>query len=440
MKEKISKRNDNFTSSIGFVLACVGSAVGLGNIWMFPYRLGEYGGAAFLIPYLIFIFLFGWVGLSAEFGLGRKSKSGTVGSYEYCFGKRGMGWFGKKIGWIPLLGSLGIAIGYAIILGWVLRTLWGFVSGDLMTADPGAYFGAILGDFGSVPWHIAVIAMTCAILVSGVSNGIEKANKILMPSFFILFLGMAIWISFLPGSGAGYEFLFVPQWDKLLNIKTWIMAMGQAFFSLSISGSSMIVYGSYIKKDVDIPEASLRTAGFDTCAAMISALAIMPAVFAYGIGAGSGPVLVFLTLPKVFQQMPFGQFFAIIFFVAVLFAGITSLINLLEAPTEHLQENFTNSRKAASIITCVLSLAVGIFIESEPKVGAWMDFISVVIVPFGAVMGAATIYYILGWDELRKELEIGHGKMPEIFGLVGKYVYVPLTIIIMVLGLMYGGL
>ena len=138
--------------------------------------------------------------------------------------------------------------------------------------------------------------------------------------------------------------------------------------------------------------------------------------------------------------MPFGQFFAIIFFVAVLFAGITSLINLLEAPTEHLQENFTNSRKAASIITCVVSLIVGIFIESEPKVGAWMDFISVVIVPFGAVMGAATIYYILGWDELRKELEIGHGKMPEIFGLVGKYVYVPLTIIIMVLGLMYGGL
>jgi NSS family neurotransmitter:Na+ symporter len=251
---------------------------------------------------------------------------------------------------------------------------------------------------------------------------------------------LAVWVSFLPGSGAGYEFLFIPQWDKLMNINTWIMAMGQAFFSLSITGSGMIVYGAYLDKNVDIPQASLRTAFFDTCAAMVAALAIMPAVFAYGIGAGRGPGLVFLALPKVFQQMPMGQFFAIIFFVAVLFAGITSLINMMEAVAESWEKNFNISRKVAVLVSCALALGVGVFIEAEPKVGAWMDFVSIIITPFGAVLGAISVYYILGWDEIRKELEQGHGKLSDTFGSAAKFLYVPLTVIIMVLGLIYGGI
>lgn len=438
--EQNNSNTDNFKSSVGFVLACVGSAVGLGNIWMFPYRLGEYGGAAFLIPYLFFISLFGWVGLSAEFAIGRRAGTGTLGSYAYCFAKRKMASFGRALGWIPLMGSLGIAIGYAIIIGWVLRTLWGCMTGELMTADPGAYFGAALGEFGSVVWHTIIIASTCLILLLGIGSGIEKANEIMMPIFFLLFVGLAIWVSFLPGSGAGYEFLFIPQWDKLLNINTWIMAMGQAFFSLSITGSGMIVYGAYLDKKVDIPQASLRTAFFDTCAAMVSALAIMPAVFAYGIGAGRGPALVFLALPKVFQQMPMGQFFAVIFFVAVLFAGVTSLINMLEAVAESWEKNFNLNRKVAVIVSCALALGVGVFIEAEPMVGAWMDFVSIIITPFGAVLGAISIYYILGWDEIRKELEEGHGKLSDMFGVAAKYLYVPLTVIIMILGLIYGGI
>ena len=439
-EKQSSQQNDNFKSSIGFVLACVGSAVGLGNIWMFPYRLGEYGGAAFLLPYLFFICLFGWVGLSAEFAIGRRAGTGTLGSYAYCFAKRKMEGFGRTLGWIPLMGSLGIAIGYAIIIGWVLRTLWGCLTGELMTADPGAYFGAALGEFGSVVWHTIIIVSTCLILLLGIGGGIEKANKIMMPIFFCLFVGLAVWVSFLPGSGAGYEFLFIPQWDKLMNINTWIMAMGQAFFSLSITGSGMIVYGAYLDKDVDIPQASLRTAFFDTCAAMVAALAIMPAVFAYGIGAGRGPGLVFLALPKVFQQMPMGQFFAIIFFVAVLFAGLTSLINMMEAVAESWEKNFNISRKVAVLVSCALALGVGVFIEAEPKVGAWMDFVSIIITPFGAVLGAISVYYILGWGEIRKELEQGHGKLSDTFGSAAKFLYVPLTVIIMVLGLIYGGI
>ena len=434
------KKNAKFGSRWGFVLAAVGSAVGMANVWGFPSKMAAGGGFAFLIPYFIFIALFSAVGLSAEFAIGRRAGTGTLGSYAYCFAKRKMEGFGRTLGWIPLMGSLGIAIGYAIIIGWVLRTLWGFISGDLMTGDPGAYFGAALGEFGSLPWHIMIIGSTCLILLLGIGGGIEKANEIMMPIFFCLFVGLAVWVSFLPGAGAGYEFLFIPQWDKLLNINTWIMAMGQAFFSLSITGSGMIVYGAYLDKNVDIPKASLRTAFFDTCAAMVAALAIMPAVFAYGIGAGRGPALVFLALPKVFQQMPLGQFFAIIFFVAVLFAGITSLINMLEAVAESWEKNFNLNRKVAVLASCAIALGVGVFIEAEPKVGAWMDFVSIIISPLGAVLGAISVYYVLGWDDIRKEMEQGHGKLSEAFGAAAKYLYVPLTIIIMVLGLIYGGI
>lgn len=435
-----ANQNGTFTSSFGFIIACVGSAVGLGNIWMFPYRLGEYGGAAFLIPYLLFIGLFGWVGLSAEFAIGRRAETGTLGAYAYCFAKRKLGGLGRTLGWIPLLGSLGIAIGYAIILGWVLHTLWGSISGELLTSDPAAFFASTSGAYGSLLWHFLVIGMTCLVLLFGVTAGIEKASRVLMPMFFVLFIFLAVWVAFLPGSEAGYEFLFVPRWEKLLNANTWIMAMGQAFFSLSITGSGMIVYGAYLDKQADIPRASLRTAFFDTIAAMLSALAIMPAVFSFGIGADRGPSLIFLTLPKVFQQMPMGQFFAVFFFVAVLFAGITSLINMLEAVSESWQKNFGLNRKVAVLASCLLSLGVGIFLEAEPKVGAWMDFVSIIIVPFGAVLGAISIYYVLGWEDIRSELEQGHGPVSDLFGIVSKYVYVPFTIIVLVLGLIYGGI
>lgn len=199
-------RNGGFTSSFGFIIACVGSAVGLGNIWMFPYRLGQYGGAAFLIPYLLFVFLFGWVGLSAEFAIGRRARTGTLGSYRYCFLSRNekAGKAGEILGWIPLLGSLGIAIGYAIILGWVLRSCWGSVTGELLNTEASAYFSQATGEFGSVPWHVLVVALVCAVVLTGVSRGIEKVSKVLMPLFYVLFLIVAVRVAFLPGAIEGY--------------------------------------------------------------------------------------------------------------------------------------------------------------------------------------------------------------------------------------------
>ena len=183
-------RNGGFGSSFGFIIACVGSAVGLGNIWMFPYRLGQYGGAAFLIPYLFFVLLFGWVGLSAEFGIGRLAGTGTIGAYEYCFAARGKKKLGGALSWLPLMGSLGIAIGYAVILGWVLNSLAGFVSGQLMSADPAPFFQAAASSFGNPIWHTAVVAVVCLVLIFGVSAGIERVSKVLMPLLFLLLAGL----------------------------------------------------------------------------------------------------------------------------------------------------------------------------------------------------------------------------------------------------------
>ena len=387
-------KNGNFKSTVGFVLACVGSAVGMGNIWMFPYRLGQYGGAAFLIPYLIFIALFGLVGLSAEFALGRMAKTGTLGAYAYCWKNK----FGKYIGWLPLLGSLGIAIGYSVILGWVFRSIQGVLTSELLTNDIPAFFTNMTQSFSNVPCHFLVLFVTCLLLFTSATNAIEKVNKVLMPAFFILFIILAIRVSLFNGAIEGYKFLFVPKWEYLLNKETWIMAMGQAFFSLSITGSGMIVYGAYLKDDVDIPKASMQTAIFDTIAAMLAALAIMPAVFSFGIDPVSGPSLMFLTLPEVFKQMPLGNFFALFFFVSVAFAGITSLINMLEAVCESWQNRFHISRKKAVLLCGIITFIISVCIERRKK-------------PVGPT-----------------------------FKFLGKYVYVFLAIIILILGILYNGI
>lgn len=434
-------KNGSFSSSIGFVLACVGSAVGLGNIWMFPYRLGEYGGAAFLIPYLFFIALFGFAGLSAEFAIGRKAGTGTLGAYELCWKERNLGNVGKILGWIPLLGSLGIAIGYSAIIGWVVRFLGGSVTNTVMTRDSAEYFGEITALFKNTPWHIVVICVTIVILLTGAVKQIERANSIMMPLFFILFAVLAVRVFFLEGSHEGYRFLFVPKWDALLQVNTWVMAMGQAFFSLSITGSGMIVYGSYLDKKEDIPKASIQTAVFDTIAALLAALAIMPAVFAFGIEPSAGPALMFITIPNIFKQIPMGRFFAIIFFLSVTFAGITSLINMFEAVIESWQNKFKLSRTKAVLICGAITLGVGMFLQEEAKIGTWMDFITIIVVPFGAVLGAVSIYYIFGFDKIKGELEEGREKgLPVAFKSIARYLYVPLAIIVFVLGLIYKGI
>ena len=424
MQEHHGARGAQFGSKIGFILASVGSAIGMGNIWMFPYRVGQYGGAAFLIPYFLFVALFGAVGLSGEFALGRLTGTGPVGSYDYAMRTRGLRG-GKLLGAIPLLGSFGIAIGYSVIVGWVLRSAAGAAAGGLFAADSETFFSQMTGRFGSVPWHLAVVALTVLFLAGGVIKGIEKANRVMMPAFFVLFIIIAVRVAFLPGAGEGYRYLFVPKWSALLDMRTWIMAMGQAFFSLSITGSGMIIYGSYLAKTEDIPHASAMTAILDTLAALIAGFAVIPAVYAFGLDPRSGPPLIFLTLPKVFAQMPAGRLFAALFFISVFFAGITSLINMLEVCGEALSRHLRLGRLPALLITGAIVFGAGLFIEYEPYLGRWMDVVTIYIVPIGALLGAVMIYWVLGMDNIGKELMTGRKKpLLHGFAFLAKYVYI----------------
>ena len=428
-----------FTSSVGFVLAAVGSAVGMGNIWLFPYRVGQYGGGAFLIPYFIFVALFSYAGLSAEFALGRMTGTGTAGSFDFIFKRRG--WKGGAIiGTLPLLGVLGIAIGYSVVVGWVLRYSAGAITGSVLAGNAQTYFDTLAVDFGSIPWHLAAVVLTALILILGVEGGIEKISKFMMPAFFILFLIIAVRVFFLPGSEGGYAYLLQPDWSYLLNPKTWIYAMGQAFFSLSINGAGMLIYGSYMKKDEDIIKHSGYTALLDTLAALLAGFAILPAVFAFQIPLNSGPSLMFVTLPQVFAQMPAGRIFAILFFISVFFAGITSLVNMMEACSEALSSRLKLSRTWAVWIIAAVVFGVSLFLESLPKMDAWLDAVTIYISPFGAVLCAVFIYFLLGIQPLRAELERGRTRpLSRAFPVIG-YSYVILSALVVLFGILYGGI
>ena len=411
----------------------------MGNIWLFPYRVGQYGGGAFLVPYFIFVALFSYVGLSGEFALGRLTGTGTAGSFDYVLRQRGKKG-GAIIGILPLLGVLGIAIGYSVVVGWVLKYAAGAITGSILSGDTQAYFSAMAVDFGSVPWHLLAVLLTAGVLLLGVKDGIEKISKFMMPAFFILFIIIAIRVAFLPGSGEGYRYLLTPDWSYLLNFETWVMAMGQAFFSLSINGAWMLIYGSYMKKSEDIVHHSVMTALLDTAAALLAGFAIIPAVFAFGIAPNSGPPLMFVTLPQVFQNMPMGQLFAILFFVSVFFAGITSLINMMEACGEALSSRLKLSRRLSVAVVAAVVFGVAVFLEALPNMGAWLDTVTIYIAPFGALLCAVFIYFILGMPAIKKELNQGRKKpLGRSFDILA-YIYVAVAAAVLVLGIVYGGI
>lgn len=439
MKEQKIENRDSFTSKIGFILACIGSAVGMGNIWMFPYRVGQFGGASFLIPYFIFVILIGFTGVIGEMTLGRSMKTGPLGAFEKAFKRRGIRG-GGIIGMIPVLGSLAIAIGYSVVIGWILKyTLLSF-TGEIISVPSKKIFTELAVNFGSFSWHIIALIITFIIMSLGVAGGIEKVNKILMPLFFLLFIFLAIRIYFLPNSGIGYDYLFKFEWKSLMNLKTWLYALGQAFFSLSLAGSGTVVYGSYLDKKTDIVNSAMNVSIFDTCAAMLAALVVIPAVFAYGVTPTEGPGLMFVVLPMVFKSMPGGQLIAILFFIAVLFAGITSLINLFETPIEALQNKLKLSRNSAIGIVGVISFGVGIFLEGD-YLSPWMDFVSIYIIPLGALLAGIVIFWICESGFARKEAQLGRTKIiGKWFEPMTKYVFCGIALLVYIMSLIYGDL
>ena len=428
------KSTRNFASRWGFILASVGSAVGMANVWGFPNKLGSNGGGAFLLIYLMFVVIFSYVGLPAEFAMGRRAATGTLGAYENAWATRGKtaGKVGGLLAWLPLAGSLCIALGYAVIVTYILKALVDSLVGTLMSADAGAWFGAFSSTpYGVIPYHVIVVVGTLLTLYLG-ARSIEKTNKIMMPLFFIIFLILAVRVAMLPDVSEGYRFMFTPRWEARKDPMIWIWAMGQAFFSLSVTGSGMIVYGAYLSKDEDVVGVAQHTALFDTIAAVVAALVIIPACFSYGLDVGAGPSLLFVTLPTILQDIPLGRLFAIILYLAMIFAGISSLQNMFEAVAESLLHKFPKlSRTAVLALLCVLCLGIGIFMEPISKWGPWMDLVSIYIIPIGATLGAISWFYVMKKEDLLAAVNTGSKKARgALWYNVGRFVYVPFALVL----------
>ena len=425
------KNTKSFASRWGFILASVGSAVGMANVWGFPNKMGSNGGGAFLLIYLLFVFIFSYVGLPAEFAMGRRAATGTLGAYENAWDTRSKsaGKVGGLLGWLPLAGSLCIAIGYAVIVTYVLKALVDSLLGTLLTTDTAAWFGAFSSTpYSVIPYHIVVVVGTLLTLFLG-ARSIEKTNKVMMPVFFVIFLILAVRVALLPGAAEGYVFMFTPRWEALTNPMIWIWAMGQAFFSLSVTGSGMIVYGAYLSKDEDVVGVAQHTALFDTIAAVVAALVIIPACFSYGLDVGAGPSLLFVTLPTIF---PMGQLFAIILYMAMIFAGVSSLQNMFEVVAESLMHKFPKlNRVTVLVLLGALCLGFGIGMETISKWGPWMDLVSIYIIPIGATLGAVSWFYVMKKDALLDAINTGSTKKRgDLWYNAGRYVYVPLAIIL----------
>lgn len=428
--------NKNFSSKLGLVLAAVGSAVGMANIWGFPYKF-QSGGLVFLIFYLLFAGIFSLIGLSSEFAIGRLAKTGTLGAYEYAFtssnkNKR----VGRFIGYIPLIGTLLIAIGYSVIVAYVLKGFVDSLSGAIFAKPSEIWFESFANvDYSVIIYHGIIIIITLLTCL-GQASSIEKTNKIMMPTFFVLFLILAIKVASLDNAIEGYKNMFTFRRDYL-NLKTIVDAMGQAFFSLSITGSGMIVVGAYISKKEDIVSSSIQTGIFDTLAGLVSSFVIIPAVSVFAMDNAGGPGLLFVTLPKILNNIKFGRIFAIFLYLAVVFAGISSLQNMFEVIVESMTHRWKNlSRKVCLIILGLLVFIFGINLETIDKFGPYMDIISIYIIPIGASIGAISWFYVLKKDDLLDEINQSSSKIyGEKWYKVGKYLYVPIAIILTMLAL-----
>ncbi len=440
---------DSWKSKWGFILACIGSAVGMGNIWLFPSRVATYGGA-FLVAYFLFDVLIGFSGVIGEMALGRRARTGPIGAFQQAGSSRsaGLGRTGAALGAIPMLGALALAIGYSVVVGWIFKYTFGSITGSALSygadvGDVSGYAGAFestASAFGNNTWLLIALVITFAIMVMGIAGGIEKANKIMIPLFFLLFLGLAIYVALQPGAMNGYRYMFTVDPKVLADPMMWVYALGQSFFSLSLAGNGTVIYGSYLPDTEDIVSSAWKVALFDTLAAMLAALTIVPAMAAAGNTTfGGGPGLMFIYLPNLFAAMPGGRIVMIVFFIAVLFAGLTSLVNLFEAPIATLQDNLHFSRGKAVVLIGIVGACVALCIQGI--VGNWMDFVSIYICPLGA--GLAGIMFAWIWGRKAVEEEISKGRTHAIgrwYYPLYKYGFCILTTVVFVCGIVFGGI
>ena len=441
-----NQARDSFSGKRGFILASIGSAVGMGNIWRFPAMVSLWGGMTFIIPYLIFVVLISASGVIGEFALGRAAGAGPSGAFGMCTERRyGTRKIGERIGLIPVIGSLALAIGYTCVVAWIIKYTYMAFNGNLF--GMGQDMDVISGTFndtasawGANGWVIVAIVATLVIMSLGVSRGIEKANNILMPVLFVLLIGLAIYVGTLPGASAGYSYILTIDFDLLANPLVWIFAFGQAFFSLSVAGNGSVIYGSYFKKNESIPSAAFYVALFDTISAFLAAMVIIPAMAAGGAELNEGgPGLMFVYIVNVFNGMAGGQIIGIVFFVSVLFAGMASIVNLYEAPVSFLQERFGAGRVKATVAMLVIGGAVALCIQSI--VSPWMDGVSIYVCPLGALLAAVMFFWIAGSDFALENVNEGARRpMGRWFIPLGRYAYCALTLVALVAGALLGGI
>ncbi len=353
-----SKR-DSFGSRLGVIMAAAGSAVGLGNIWRFPYILGENGGGAFLIIYLVIVFSIGIPVMMSELVIGRRTQRNPVGAFRMLSSRRP--WF--LVGTMGIVAAFMILAFYTAVAGWTLEYIYQTLKGGFV-GKSSAELSGMFESFRSESlrpalWFSVFMLATAAIVLGGVRKGIEKSTKILMPLLLVLLVFMCIKSLTLPGAGKGVEFLFRPDFSKITGT-TVLMALGQAFFSLSIGMGTLITYGSYIPKDNNLGSTAVQVSMVDLLIAVLAGIAIFPAVFAFGISPSSGESLTFIVLPSIFQQMTGGMIFAFSFFFLLAIAALTSTISVLEVIVAYFSEQLNVSRRTAIIIATASMFILGI--------------------------------------------------------------------------------
>ena len=424
----------NFGTKLGVILASAGSAVGLGNIWRFPYMTGEYGGAAFILTYLGCVLLFGAPIMMAEFLIGRRSRSNTSRAYQKLAPGTPWRWVGR----MGVLAGFLILSYYSVVAGWTLEYIVDAAVGNFADKGP-AEFVQFYNSFVSNPWlpvvwTIVFLVGTHLIIVKGVEKGIERSSKVMMPALFVLLLILAVCAILLPGSGRGIEFLLKPDFSKV-DGSVLLAAMGQAFFSLSLGMGCLCTYASYFKSDTNLPRTAFSVAIIDTAVAILAGVIIFPAAFAVGIQPDSGPGLLFVTLPNVFQQafgnVPFiAALLAVMFYILLALAALTSTISLHEVVTAYLHEEFNLSRgKAARMVTggcivlgtlCSLSLGLG---RDYTLFGMTLfdlfDFVTAkLMLPLGGFFIALFTGWFLDKKIVREELTNQGALRLRIYGLI----------------------
>ncbi|WP_419799477.1 MAG: sodium-dependent transporter [Terasakiella sp.] len=404
---------EQWGSRLGFVLAAAGSAVGLGNIWKFPYMTGQNGGGAFLIIYLALVFTIGLSVMLAEFAVGRAAQRNPIGAFAVLKGKL---W--PIVGFLGVLAAFLILSFYSVVAGWTIAYIVKMASGALVGGadELGAAFGGFISDpVQPIIYHALFMGLTIAVVLGGVHDGIERACKILMPMLFVLLIILIGRAVTLPGAEKGLEFFLKPDFSKV-TAATFNGALSQAFFSLSIGMGAMITYGSYLNKKENLGKSAIWVTSLDSGVAVLAGLLILPAVFAFGFDPAAGPGLTFITLPAVFAQMPGGVFFGVLFFFLLTIAALTSAVSLLQPIVSYFSDEKGWNSKVAAIVFGVVIFTLGI--PSSLSLGVWSDFLIIgekgfldsmdyiasnILLPVGGIL----ISIFVGWvmaDKMKEEV------------------------------------